>query len=35
MNSDLISEPEELIPGLILHKTIKDAPLSDENIKIF
>ena len=33
MNSELIEEPEELIPGLILHKTIKDAPLSDEEYK--
>ena len=33
MNSDLIGEPEELIPGLILHKIIKDAPLNDEEYK--
>ena len=33
MNSELIKEPEELIPGLILYKTIKDAPLNEEEYK--
>ena len=33
MNSYLSVEPEELIPGLILHKNIKDAPLFEEEYK--